>query len=189
VSGHAGVQAQLREIGLLSARDRLVHGTLLVLLGVLLSGFARYALHRGVRRRAVIAGLVSFSVGIGGLFAAGLIDGFIFPEIVAQSVAASPAAKDTAVATLAVCGVAVNVLTAFGIVAMAIAITAWSLDLARDVGEGRIAGIVGLVSAVLTVAILVTGGPSLTPHTLIAVSFVQGVWYVWIAMLPVRARA
>ncbi len=189
MSGHAGPQAELREMGSLSARDRLVHGTLLLLLGMLLTGFASYALRRGLTRRPVVAGLVSFAAGIGGLFAAGLIDGFVLPEIVARFVAASPAAQDAAVATLTACGVAVNVLTAFGIVAMAIAIAAWSLDLARDVGESRIAGIVGFVSALLTVAVLITGGPSLTPHTLIAVLCAQGVWYVWIAMLLARGRA
>ncbi len=189
MSGHAGPQAELRTMGALSARDRLVHGTLLLLLGVLLTGFASYALGRGLTRRPVVAGLVSFAVGIGGLFAAGLIDGFVLPEIVAHFVAASPAAQKAAVSTLAACSVAVNVLTEFGIVAIAIAIAAWSLDLARDVGESRIAGLVGFVSAVLTVAMLATGGPSLTPHTLLAVFCVQGVWYVWIAVLLARGRA
>jgi len=189
MSGHAGPQAELREMGSLSARDRLVHGTLLLLLGMLLTGFASYALRRGFTRRPVVAGLVSFAVGIGGLFAAGLIDGFVLPQIAARFVAASPAAQNAAVATLAACGVAVNVLTAFGIVAMAIAIAVWSLDLARDAGESRIAGIVGFVAAALSVAVLVTGGPSLKPHTLMTVLCAQGVWYVWIAVLLARGRA
>ncbi len=188
MSGHAGPQAELRELGSLSARDRLVHGTLLLLLAILLTAFASYALRRGLTRWPVVAGLVTFAIGIGGLLAAGLIDGFVLPEIVAQFVDASPAVQDAAVATLAACGVAVNVLTAFGIVAMAIAIAAWSLDLARDVGESRIAGIVGFVSALLTVLVLVEGGPSLSAHTLIAVLCVQGVWYVWIAVLLARGR-
>ncbi len=114
LNGHAGPQAQLRAMGALSARDRLVHGTLLLLLGMLLTGFASYALRRRLARRPVVAGLVSFAVGIGGLFAAGLIDGFVLPEIVARFVAASPASQNAAVATLAACGVAVNVLAAFG---------------------------------------------------------------------------
>jgi hypothetical protein len=183
LSGHAGPQAELRQLDSLGARDRLVHGTLLLLLGVLLTGFASYSLHRGLSRLPVLAGLVSFALGIGGLFAAGLIDGFVLPEIVARFVAASTAAQDAAVATIAAAGVAVIVLSMFGIVALTIAIAAWSLDLARDVGESRIAGIVGFVSALLTGAVLVTGGSSLTPHTLIAVLCVQGVWYVWIAVL------
>jgi len=96
---------------------------------MLLTGFTGYALRRGLTRQPVVAGLITFAIGIGGLLAAGLIDGFVLPEIAARFVAASPAARDAAVATLAACGVAVNVLTAFGIVAMAIAIGAWSLDL------------------------------------------------------------
>ena len=155
---------------------------------MLLTGFTGYALRRGLTRQPVVAGLITFAIGIGGLLAAGLIDGFVLPEIAARFVAASPAARDAAVATLAACGVAVNVLTAFGIVAMAIAIGAWSLDLVRDVGESRIAGIVGFVSALLTVSVLVAGGPSLRPHMLIAVLCVQGVWYVWIAALLARGR-
>ncbi len=187
MSDHAGSQAELREMGSLSTRDRLVHGTLLLLLGMLLTVFTSYALRRGLTRQPVIAGLITFAVGIGGLLAAGLIDGFVLPGIVARSVAGSPAARDAAVATLAACGVAINVFTAFGIVAMAIAIAAWSFDLARDVGGSRIAGIVGFVSALLTVSVLVAGGPSLRPHTLIAVLCVQGVWYVWISRYCSRA--
>jgi len=80
MSGHAGPQAELREMGSLSARDRLVHGTLLLLLGMLLTGFASYALRRGLTRRPVVAGLVSFAAGIVGLFAAGLIDGFVLAD-------------------------------------------------------------------------------------------------------------
>ena len=86
VRGHSGRQAVLREIVTLSVRDRLVHGTLLLLLGALLSGLTNYALHRGLARRLVVAGLVFFAVGIGGLFAAGLIDGLILPEIVTRFV-------------------------------------------------------------------------------------------------------
>jgi hypothetical protein len=187
--GHPAPQAELREMGTLSARDRLVHGTLLFLIGVLLIGFVRYALSRGVTRQPVVAGLVSFAVGIGGLFAAGLVDGFILPELAARFVAAPPASQVAVVTTLTACSVAVNVLTAFAITAMAIAISAWSLDLAHDPGESRVAGIVGFVSAALTVAALVVSGPSLNPHTLMAVVGAQGVWYVWIAVLFARGHA
>ena len=97
--------------------------------------------------------------------------------------------RDAAVATLTASLVAVNMFSSFAIVAMAIAIGAWSLDLAHDPGESRIAGIVGLVSAAVTVAVLVTGGPFLKPHALIAVLCAQGVWYVWIAVLLARGQA
>ncbi len=46
MSDHAGSQAELREMGSLSTRDRLVHGTLLLLLGMLLTVFTSYALRR-----------------------------------------------------------------------------------------------------------------------------------------------
>ena len=186
LSGHPSRQAALREMVTLSVRDRVVHETLLLLLVALLTGLTNYAVHRGFTRRLIVAGLVNFAVGIGGLFAAGLIDGFILPEIVARFVSASATAQNAAVATLTVLSVAVNMCTTFAIVAMAIAIAAWSLDLAYYPGESRIAGIVGFVAAAVTVAVLVTGGPYIKPHGLIVVFGTQAVWYVWIAVLLAR---
>jgi hypothetical protein len=186
IMGQPAPQAELREMVTLSSRDRLVHGTLLLLLGVLLTWLASYALHRGMTRRPVLVGLVSFAIGICSLFAAGLVDGFILPTLAAQFDAASPAAQVAVVVTLAASSVAVNVLTVFGIVAMAIAIAAWSLDLACDQGGNRVAGLLGFVAAALSVAVLMMGGPSLKPHALMAVVCAQGVWYLWIAVLRAR---
>lgn len=189
IIGHPAAQAELREIVTLGARDRLVHGTLLLLIGALLIEFVRYALRRGLTRRPVVAGLVIFCVGNCGLLAAGVIDGFILPELAARFVAASPGSQVAVITTLTACSVAVNVLTGLALIAMAIAISAWSLDLAYDPGESRVAGIVGFVSAALTIAVLVMSGPSLNPNSLIAVIGAQGVWYIWIALLLAREHA
>ena len=88
ISGHPPRRAVLREIGALSVRDQLVHATLILLLGALLTGFINYALRRGLTRRLVVPGLVSFTAGIGALLVAGLIDGFVFPEFAARVVSA-----------------------------------------------------------------------------------------------------
>ncbi len=63
ISGRPAPQSELREIGTLSVRDWLVHGTLLLLLGALLTGFASYALRRGLTRQPVVAGVVSSPSG------------------------------------------------------------------------------------------------------------------------------
>ena len=47
----------------------------------------------------------------------------------------------------------VNICTAFAIVAMAIAIAAWSCDPACDPRESRLAGIVVFIAAAVTVAV------------------------------------
>ncbi len=189
LSGHPGRQAALRQMVTLSVRDRLVHGTLLLLLGALLAGLTDYALRRGLTRRPIVAGLVGFATGIGGLFAAGLIDGFMLPEIVARSVTALPAAQDAAIATLTVLSVAVNTCTAFGLIAMAIGIAAWSADLVSSSGESRIAGIAGFVAAAVTVTVLVTGGASITSHGLIVIFAAQGAWYVWVALVLAKSTS
>ncbi len=187
--GQTGAAAELHELALLSLRDRLVHGTLLLLLGTLLAELVNYALRRGFTRRPVVVGLVGFSVGIGGLIVAGLIDGFLLPDLVARFLDAEPAVQRAALTTLAACGIAVNVFATFGVVALTCAIVAWSLDLARDGGESRVAANVGFGAAALTSAMLATGGRDPSPHALIVMLGAQGVWYGWIFVLLARQSA
>ncbi len=189
VRGQTDAAAELHELASLSLRDRLVHGTLLLLLGALLAGLVNYALWRGLRRGTVVAGLVGFSVGIGGLIVAGLIDGFLLPDLVARFAGAQPAVQRAAMTTLGACGIAVNVFATFGVVALAAAMVAWSLDLVREGGESRVAGNVGFGAAALTLALLATSGGALTPHALMVMLVAQGVWYGWIFALPARRTA
>ncbi len=118
----------------LGVRDMLVHGTLLLLLSALLVAFVNYARGRGLSRWPVITGLILFSLGFGALLAAGRVDGFVIPRLAARFAAAFAPSQDAAMNVLTACSVSVDVMTAFGVVAMAIAIAAWSLDLARDPG-------------------------------------------------------
>ncbi len=93
VVGHAAPQAELRELGTLGAPGRLGARNV--------ASPGRCAAHRirevhfvgGLTRQPVVSGLVSFAIGICGLLAAGLIDGFILPELAARFVAASPASQ------------------------------------------------------------------------------------------------
>ncbi len=189
VGGHAAPHVILEQMDGLGMRDRLVHGTLILMFGALLAGFANYALHRGLTRLPVLLGMVSFAIGVAGVFAAGLIDGFLVPEIAVRFAHAAASAQDAALVTLTACGAAVNVLTTFGFIATAIAIGAWSFDLVRDPGEPRISAIVGFISAAITIVVLISRGSSIKPHALMAIVCAQGLWYMSVAVLVAREHA
>jgi len=52
-------------------------------------------------------------------------------------------------------------------------------------GVLRVAGLIGLASAVLSVAVTLTAG-SLNPHSLGAIVALQSIWYVTIGILLTR---
>ena len=68
---------------------------------------------------------------------------------------------------------------------MSAGVVLWSVDLLASPGILRTAGVIGVASGIVTVAVLAFAG-HLNPHSLGAVVTIQAVWYLAVAVLLLR---
>jgi hypothetical protein len=186
VATHAPAQA-IPELVRLGPMDRIVHGILIAVMAALLFGFSIFALRRGLGQQATVGGLIAYAVGVGAVIGAALIDGFVIPDIAARYVRVSPDDIKAAVPLLLFCAIAIQNLTKLGFIAMSAGIFVWSASLIHSPGTLRATGILGLVAALLPLAI-VGYARYLNPHLVGAVVIVQAVWYLAVAGLLVTRR-
>jgi hypothetical protein len=175
----------MAKIGRLSVMDGVVHGTLMAVLIALTFGFAIFSLRRGFGQPTILLGFIAFALGVAATIGAAITDGFLIPGIAAQHVGASATDLKTGVNLLAACSLAVQVLTKVGLVAMLVAIAAWSANLVGTRGTTRWAGFVGIVASVLP-AVLLSTGMSLTPPSLGLIGLSVAIWFFTVAVLLVR---
>jgi len=175
----------LPQLVALSTVDEVVHGTIIVLIGVLLFGFTVFSQRRGLQHGTVLAGLIAFALGSVTMVGAALIDGFLIPALAARYVNGSSQSVEIALHILTTAGAAIQVLAVFAIAVTAVAVVSWSTGLVASRGVLRVAGLIGLASAVLSVAVTLTAG-SLNPHSLGAIVALQSIWYVTIGILLTR---
>ena len=159
---------------------RAVHGTMIASTFSLLYGFAVYSLRRGLRREAVVAGLVAYGIGVGATIGAALIEGFIFPTLGFHS-------KSWDSNLEVFCASLIDLLTKFGVVAISAAIALWSIDLASGRGVSRAVAAIGFAAAPIAVGALFMGA-AIFPYALSIIAISQGIWYLAIATLLVREQ-
>jgi hypothetical protein len=130
----------------------IVHGAMLVLMTATAFGFAHFALRRGVRRPAILAGLIPYFVGVVADLGAATTNGFIVPALAAHGTALS--GRDV----FLLAWEANQALAKLGVFATAAAFALWSFDFLRRPGlEPRIVGGLGLVAALGPAILLATG--------------------------------
>jgi hypothetical protein len=123
----------------------IVHGLMILFIGMMAFGFTYVARRRGLDRPAVLAGLVAYAIAAAAAAGAATVNGFAAPALAAHG--ASRDAFDTlwflnqALATL-------------GVVATGIAYALWSLDLWR---QWKLVALLGLLAG-LVPAVLLIGG-------------------------------
>jgi hypothetical protein len=116
----------------------IVHGTLIVLLGITFFGFAHFALRRGVGRPAILAGLIAYSVNLFATTGAAAINGFVVTALAARGIA------DRDLFLLA--WESNQALAGIGVIATGIAFGLWSVDfLRRPAAEAKAIGALGLL--------------------------------------------
>jgi hypothetical protein len=161
------------------AADRAVHGTLLVIVLAMVFALGIYTLRRR-RLHVCLAAWMAFCCGSGALVAAVLIDGFFVPGFAQRCIGVSGDALAPALTVLNASAVAIQVLTAFGFIAMNGGTLLWSVDLLLDRGFARVVGLLGIVSAIAVIGLIVLGG-TLNPHSLTLIVSIQALWYLAIA--------
>jgi hypothetical protein len=191
IAHHPTVKAQrpaemLAGVAAVATLDRIVHASLIVIIGALVFGFAIFAQRQGLERSTVLVGFLAFASGAGALVGAALIDGFLVPDVALLYVGASAETATVAVQLLSTCALMIQILTKLGFLALSGAIVAWSAGLVRAPGAARIVGIIGFVAGVGPAAFLLAGRFYLTPHTLGAIVLVEAIWYLAIAASLIR---
>jgi hypothetical protein len=178
--------AAIAEIGTKATLNRIVHGVLIALMGIEAWAFAVFADRLGGRRDAVRLGFVAYAIGIGAMIGAALISGFVVTRLAAHY--ADAEADPSAFANLAQLAMAGNqALAALGVVAISVAILAWSVALLHDRARRGLA-IVGLTASVLPALALLAGVIRLDVAGMTLVVVAEAVWNIAAGVALIRRR-
>ena len=178
--------AAIAEIGTKAALGRIVHGVLIALMGLELYAFAVLADRLGARRDAVRLGFVAYAIGIGAMIGAALISGFVVTHLASHY--AEAGADPSAFTNLARFAMAGNQsLAQLGVIAISVAILAWSVALLHDRAQRWLA-IVGLAASVLPALALVAGATRLDVSGMTLVVIAEAIWNVAVGVALIRGR-
>ena len=168
--------------------DRIVHGSLAIIYGLLTVGMFVFARLLGAWRFPVLLGLVSFCCALVMILLAVMTDGFIAPALVERCAPASAMCTSQALVMLAFGAMQIEYLTRFAFVGIAIAVLGWSIALLSTSKAPRWSGPAGLIAGVSQLAALILSPGRLTPHSLIFVTAGQLAWYLIVATLMIAGR-
>jgi hypothetical protein len=186
-AGTAAIADAPRQIAMLSGLAALVHGVLIGLMLLVAYGLSEFALRRGLRRPLIRAGAIAYGVGVIAMLGATLVSGFVIPDLAASTPHVSPLDLEINAELFVLCRVLNQTCANFGVVAMSAGIVFWSIDLLRDSGSRRLAGVLGCLVGVVPAFALLCGLLQLDVHGMTQVTALQGSWNVAIAVLLMRA--
>jgi len=167
--------------------DRVVHGTLIALSGLLLFGLVEFSARIGSARSVARAAVIAFAIGIGAEICAATISGFIVADL-GTHYAGTPDTDLLALRHLLfLCMRANQAFAAIGVIAMAVAIVLWSVALLRTRANAAI-GIVGLILGAGPALALLFGALRLDVHGMLLVVVANALWYLAISVQLMRGK-
>lgn len=173
-----GLQA-LEGIAQVGAIDRLVHGTLIVIIFAMIFSFTVYTLSRARLSLSVLA-WVAFFAGNMCVIGGALTDGFFVPAFAERYLRTVPIDPAPGLAVLNAASVAIQILTKFGFLALSAATFFWSIDLLLERGRARGIGSLGLIVSIAVAALLLFAG-TINVHSLLLIVGLQSLWYLAIS--------
>lgn len=183
-ASHRGLEA-LASIAQVGTADRIVHGTLIGVIFVMIFAFTVYSLGRSRLHLSALA-WIAFFAGSMCIIGAALTDGFFVPTFAEHYQRTAPADLAPGLTVLSAAAVVIQVLTKFGFLAVSLATLTWSIDLVLDTGTDRVIGLLGLVAAVAVAALLSLGG-NVNVHSLLIIVGLQAIWYLAISYRLISA--
>ena len=168
----AAVQ-QIAQLGQLSAW---VHGVVLTAMLCIAYGLLEFVLRRGWSRPWIRAGTIAYAVGTLAMIGAGLVSGFILPDLIALTPHASPIDLAVNAQLLVLCRVLNQSCANFATVAISVGISCWAIDLSRERGALRLLSLLGLLVGILPAIALISGWLRLNVH---GMSEVVWLWAAW----------
>ncbi len=189
-TAHGGAAAIMASADRLAGVDRVVHGVLIGLMGLLTLGFLHLTQRVGFQRPAAAAGFVAFAGGSVLVSIAATFDGFVVPDVAAWCTAPGHACAGSGTDMLVLISAAIQDFTKIGFVAQSIGLVGWGIALltGRDGWAGRLVGILGLIGGGAPAAIILGSHLVLAPHSLLMIFGFYGVWYLAAAAWLILAR-
>lgn len=158
----------------LASMDMAVHTVLTVVVLAQVFAYIVLAQRLGMDRPAALGGLIAYVFGAAATIGAMMLDGYFTPMLAAHYANGSPSDVQTALGLLTATAIAIQVATRVGINATLVAFACWSIAFMHE-RVTRIAGVVGLVSTLGSLALVATIG-RFDPHNLLAVTFTEVLW-------------
>ena len=170
----------------LARAGRIVHGSLIALLGIQVVGFHVLSIRLGFHRVAVVAGFMAFTVGVVIMVIPALLDGFVTADLAALCLAqAGGCVPDTGAFQLI--GVMIQVFTKLALIFLSMGTLGWSVALlARSGRLDRGVGVAGLICGVVPIVALSSSDITLTAANLGTVFASQVVWTLLAGVLTLR---
>jgi hypothetical protein len=183
-----GTAAFVEEVTREAGVNGFVHGSLIVLVGVLVYGFSCLASRLGLNTVCGRAGLIAYVTGAAAGVAAALADGFVLPGFVARYQSRPTDELEIMWHVLALCAGAMHVCARLWMLGLSVAIVLWSMALAHRTGLVRAVGVLGCVAGALPVVGLLAGHLRINVHGALAFVLAQAVWGLAVAALLIRNR-
>jgi hypothetical protein len=181
----SGVLRQLVEG---AALNGWVHGLLMALNLVLVTGFYGLSRRLGLGRPLVATAMIAYAFGALAMLAAAVVNGFALARFAGRyaELGADPIAGIGP--SINAMGSMAAVWAAVGAVGGSAAIACWSARLLAFPGASRIVGALGLLLGAATVAMLVAGALVLDVHGFLLLVASQAAWTVAVGVQLVRGR-
>ena len=183
IAGQADAAELVGSIARQAAPNQMVHGTLAAAIIVMTSLMLGFAARLGLSRPHVLLGAVSSALALVLICLSVLLDGFVAPALATRCVAVGGNCASEAQAMLRFGGLQIEYMTRVGLLLLAAATALWAAELIRWKGGARLAGILGMLSAIVQPSILVGDAERLNPHNLGLVVAAQAIWYLSVAAI------
>lgn len=160
-----------------------VHGILIALYVVLLSGLIGLSRLLGLHRPLVSLAAVAYGVGTIAMTGAAVINGFALSLFAGRYPAVKPEQASAVAASINAMSSISGTWAGIGAVASSMAILVWSLELLRLGGGWRVTGAIGIAIGAAASILLVSGTLILNVHGFMLLVFSQAVWTVAVGCL------
>lgn len=163
-----------------------VHGILMALYLVLVSGFAGFSRSLGADKPLVSLAMVAFAGGAVAMIGAAVINGFALGLFAERYAAIRPEQYISVTASINALGSLSGTWAGVGAVASSAAILLWSIELLKLHNVWRAIALAGIAIGATSFVMLVTGKLILNVHGFLLLVLSQSIWIVAVGVQLVR---
>jgi hypothetical protein len=191
--GHVSTpEAAVAGVKRLAGVDRLVHGALIALMGLMTAGFYVLSRRLGFDRPAPMTAFVAFAGGVMLVTIAAVIDGFVAPSAADLCGAGDAGCAAAAVRVFGFAMKAIQAFTQVGAAAMSVAVVLWGIAFLhrRDPKgpAGVLMGLQSLATGLIPLALLMLTPVRITAHTVALDAAPFALWQLSVGLFLFFAR-
>lgn len=155
-----------------------VHGILMSLYVILVSGYLGFSRHLDLHKPLVSLAMVAYGFGAMAMMGAAVINGFALSLFAERYTGIRPDQMNAVAASINAMGSISGTWAGVGAVASSMAILLWSLELLRLRAGWRVTGAIGVSIGAATSIMLMTGTLILNVHGFLLLVLSQSIWTV-----------